>query len=82
MTRFLESGGEIENFVFLEYINVSQGKNYIAFLILHEATCMQKLREFQFLSLAEKKSFLFDFCAKVLLNTWTSFFIDIRLIET
>ena len=37
-----KSGGEIENSFFLEYINVSQGKNYIAFLILHEATCMQK----------------------------------------
>ena len=27
---------------FLEYINISEGNNYIAFLILHEATCMQK----------------------------------------
>ena len=28
---------------------------------------MQKKREFQFLSLAEKKSFSFDFCTEVLL---------------
>ena len=55
MTRFLESGGEIENFVFLEYINVSQGKNYIAFLILHEATCMQKIERISIFEPCRKK---------------------------
>ena len=42
VTRFMESGGEIKNFVFLKNVNICEGKNNIAFLILHEATCMQK----------------------------------------
>ena len=43
-------------------------KKYTAFLVLLGSTCVQKLRQFEFLTLAIKISFLFDFCTDVLLN--------------
>ena len=42
-------------------------KKYTAFLVLLGSTCVQKLRQFEFLTLAIKISFLFDFCTDVLL---------------
>ena len=57
--------GESERFVFLEKI---WRKKYTAFLFLLWSTCVQKLRQFEFLALAIKISFLFDFCTDVLLT--------------
>ena len=59
--------GESEKFVFLENKNI-WGKKYTAFLVLIGATCVQKLRQFEFLTPAIKISFLFDFCTDVLLK--------------
>ena len=41
---------------------------YTAFLALLGSTCVEKLRQFEFLTLAIKISFLFDFCTDVLLT--------------
>ena len=60
--------GESEKFVFLENKNIFDEKKYTAFLVLLGSTCVQKLRQFEFLTLAKKISFLFDFCTDVLLN--------------
>ena len=38
------------------------------FLVLLGSTCEQKLRQFEFLTLAINISFLFDFCTDVFLN--------------
>ena len=60
--------GESEKLVFLENNNIFEGKKYTAFLVLLGSTCVQKLRQFEFLTLAIKMSFLFDFCTDVLLS--------------
>ena len=60
--------GESEKFVFLENKNIFDEKKYTAFLVLLGSTCVQKLRQFEFLTLAIKISFLFDFCTDVLLK--------------
>ena len=60
--------GESEKFVFLENKNIFDEKKYTAFLVLLGSTCVQKLRQFEFLTLAIKISFLFDFCRDVFLN--------------
>ena len=60
--------GESEKFVFLENKNIFEEKKYTAFLVLIGSTCVQKLRQFEFLTLAIKISFLFDFCTDVFLN--------------
>ena len=60
--------GESEKFVFLENKNIFDEKKYTAFLVLLGSTCVQKLRQFEFLTLAIKISFLFDFCTDVFLN--------------
>ena len=61
--------GESEKFVFLENKNIfEEKKKYTAFLVLIGSTCVQKLRQFEFLTLAIKISFLFDFCTDVFLN--------------
>ena len=47
--------GESEKFVFLENKNVfDEKKKYTAFLVLLGSTCVQKLRQFEFLTLAIK----------------------------
>ena len=43
-------------------------KKYAAFLVLLGSTCVQKLKQFEYLTLAIKISFLFDFCTDVLLT--------------
>ena len=43
------------------------GKKYIVFHVLLGSTYVQNLRQFEFLTLAIKISFLFDFCTDVLL---------------
>ena len=48
------------------------GKKYIVFHVLLGSTCVQNLRQFEFLTLAIKISFLFDFCTDVLLKDSTS----------
>ena len=53
---------------FLENNNIFEGKKYTVFLVLLRSTCVQKLRQFDFLTLAIKISFLFDFCTNVLLT--------------
>ena len=60
--------GEGEKFVFLKNKNIFEEKKYAAFLVLLGSTCVQKLRQFEFLTLAIKISFLFDFCTDVLLR--------------
>ena len=60
--------GESEKFVSLENNNIFEGKKYTAFLFLLGSTCVQKLRQFEFLTHAIKISFLFDFCTDVLLS--------------
>ena len=60
--------GESEKFVFLENKNIFEEKKYTAFLVTIGSTCVQKLRQFEFLTLAIKISFLFDFCTDVLLT--------------
>ena len=60
--------GESEKFVFLENNNIFEGKKYTVFFILLGSTCVQKLRQFEFLILAIKISFLFDFCKHALLT--------------
>ena len=59
--------GESEKFVFLENKNIFDEKKYTAFLVLLGSTCVQKLRQFEFLTLAIKISFMFDFCTDVVL---------------
>ena len=44
-------------------------KKYTAFLVLIGSTCVQKLRQFEFLTPAIKISFLFDFRTDVLLKS-------------
>ena len=61
--------GESEKFVFLENKNIFEEKKYTAFLVLIGSTCVQKLRQFEFLTPAIKISFLFDFCTDVLLKS-------------
>ena len=60
--------GESEKFVFLENKNTFEEKKYTAFLVLLGSTCVQDLRQFEFLTFATKISFLFDFCTDVLLR--------------
>ena len=60
--------GESEKFVFLENKNIFEGKKYTAFLVLLGSTCVQNLRQFEFLTLAIKISLLFDFCTDILLT--------------
>ena len=62
--------GESEKFVFLENKNIFEEKKYTAFLVLLGSTCVKKLRQFEFLTLAIKISFLFDFCTDVLLSVY------------
>ena len=62
--------GESEKFVFLENKNIFEEKKYTAFLVLLGSTYVQKLRQFEFLTLAIKISFLFDFCTDVLLSVY------------
>ena len=50
--------GESEKFVFLEKKNIFEEKKYTAFLVLQGSTCVQKLRQFEFLTLTIK----FRFC--------------------
>ena len=59
--------GESEKFVFLEKKNIFEEKKYTVILVLLGSTCVQNLRQFEFLTLAIKISFLFDFCTDVLL---------------
>ena len=58
--------GESEKFVFLENKNIFEENKYTAFLVFLGSMCVQKLRHFEFLILAIKMSFLFDFCTDVL----------------
>ena len=44
-------------------------KKCTTFLVLLRSTCVQKLSQFEFLTLAIKISFLFDFCKDALLTT-------------
>ena len=60
--------GESEKFVFLENKSIYEEKKYTAFLFLLGSTYVQKLRQFEFLTLAIKISFLFNFCTDVLLS--------------
>ena len=53
--------GENEKFVFLENKNMLKEKKCTTFLVLLRSTCVQKLSQFEFLTLAIKISFLFDF---------------------
>ena len=62
--------GESEKFVFLENKNIFEEKKYTAFLVLLRSTCVQKLRQFEFLTLAIKISLLFDFRRDVLLSVY------------
>ena len=62
--------GESEKFVFLENKNIFEEKKYTAFLVLLRSTCVQKLRQFEFLTLAIKISLLFDFRTDVLLSVY------------
>ena len=60
---------ESEKFVFLENKNMFEEKEKCkTFLVLLGSTCEQKLRQFEFLTLAINISFLFDFCTDVFLN--------------
>ena len=59
---------ESEEFVFFENKNIFEEQKYTAFFVLLGSTCVQKLREFELLTLAIKISFLFDFCTDVLLR--------------
>ena len=43
-------------------------KKCTTFLVLLRSTCVQKLSQFEFLTLAIKISYLFDFCRDVFLN--------------
>ena len=63
---FLE--GKSEKFVFLENKNMFEGKKCTTFLVLLGSTCEEKLRQFEFLTLAINISFLFDICMDVFLN--------------
>ena len=65
--------GESEKFVFLENKNIFEEKKYTVFLVLLGSTCVQNLRQFEFLTLAIKISFLFDFCTDVLLRLGLSY---------
>ena len=64
--------GESKKFVFLENKNIFEEKKkytaFLVFLFLLGSTCVQNLRQFEFLTLAIKISFLFDFCTDVLLR--------------
>ena len=61
--------GESEKFVFPENKNIFEEKQkYTVFLVLPGFTCVQNLRQFEFLTLAIKISFLFDYCTDVLLK--------------
>ena len=62
--------GESEKFVFLENKNIFEEKKYTAFLVLLRSTCVQKLRPFEFLTLAIKIPLLFDFRTDVLLSVY------------
>ena len=46
--------GESEKFVFLENENIFEKKKYTAFLVLPGSTSVQKLTQFEFLTLAIK----------------------------
>ena len=59
---------ESKKFVFLENKNIFAEKKNTVFLVLLGSTCVQNLRQFEFLTLAIKISFLFDFCTDVLLR--------------
>ena len=54
---------------FFSKIKTYLRKKYTVFLVLLGSTCMQNLRQFGFLTLVIKNSFLFDFCTDVLFNT-------------
>ena len=60
--------GESKKFVFLKNKNIFEEKKYTVFLVLLGSTCVQNLRQFEFLTLAIKISFLFDFCTDVRLS--------------
>ena len=65
MTRFIDSRGWERK---VRFSRKNLRKKYTAFLFLLGSTCVQKLRQFEFLALAIKISFLFDFCTDVLLT--------------
>ena len=48
-------------------VKIHLRKKITAFLVLLGSTCAQNFRQFEFLTLAIKISFLFDFCTDVLL---------------
>ena len=53
--------GESEKFVFLENKNIFEEKKYTAFLVLLGSTYVQKLRQFEFLTLAANIPFCLIF---------------------
>ena len=50
--------GESKKFVFLENKNIFEEKKNTVFLVLLGSTCVQNLRQFKFLALAIKISYL------------------------
>ena len=50
------------------YLRKKKYTVFLVFLVLLGSTCVQNLRQFEFLTLAIKISFLFDFCTDVLLR--------------
>ena len=48
--------GESEKFVFLEKKNIFEEKKYTVILVLLGSTCVQNLRQFEFLILAIKRN--------------------------
>ena len=44
------------------------------FFVLLRSTCVQKLRQFEFLTFTIKITFLFDFCTDVFLNVTVEFY--------
>ena len=61
--------GESEKFVFLENKNIFEEKKYLTFLVLLGSTCVQNLRQFEFLTLAIKNFIFVWFLHGCPLNT-------------